>query len=148
YQFRKLQDMPELFLLDHQFELTNELVSKENNDNGMLVDISKETYEAMESMDKLITIGAYDSGSLIGYLVSFIVNHPHYWYLSCATIMRWFTAVHYRGRGIGKQLLAVHEEWAKSRGIDYILLGQRTHLEYPSLPSGYKELERTYIKWL
>jgi GNAT superfamily N-acetyltransferase len=73
-------------------------------------------YKALEQMDSLLMLGAWQDGMLVGYAVSFLVTHMHYSELLTAHNDVLFVAKEHRRGRLGLKLIRETERIAVSRG--------------------------------
>lgn len=89
-----------------------------------------------------------EDGEIVGALVGII----HQMYMSqttLATELGWFVSKDYRGRKGSLLLMKTFEEWAKSNGADYVVMGDISNinvLEKLYTKFGYKRSETVYMK--
>lgn len=89
-----------------------------------------------------------EDGEIVGALVGII----HQMYMSqttLATELGWFVSKDYRGRKGSILLMKTFEEWAKSNGADYVVMGDISNinvLEKLYTKFGYKRSETVYMK--
>lgn len=73
-------------------------------------------YFALQESGNLILIAAWVGSTLVGYSVSFILQHPHYSTLTFAQNDLLFVAEEYRRSRVGLQLIKATEMTARARG--------------------------------
>jgi hypothetical protein len=144
-----LKDSEEILKL-HYGEQAREVVTTEDATHGLYANISYQDYVEFEARNNLCAILAYNkAGLLIGYSITIVTSPAQFCHLRMGVMNQWFVSKPYRGQGIGKNLVKLSELQIKGlHKCDCMLLGQREHLQYPSLPEGFAPFERTAIKWL
>lgn len=78
-------------------------------------------YKALEQMDGLLLLAAFQDGALVGYAVSFLVTHMHYSEMLYAQNDVLFVAPDHRASRIGIRLLRETERVAVSRGARMVM---------------------------
>lgn len=78
-------------------------------------------YKALEQMDSLIMLGAWQDGMLVGYAASFITTHLHYSDMLFVQNDVLFVAREHRRSRLGIRLIRETERIASESGADLIM---------------------------
>ena len=105
-------------------------------------------YKALEQMDGLLLLAAFQDGALVGYAVTFLVTHMH----ACESLYGQndvlFVDKGHRGKGVGLRLVRETERLAVSRGARMVTWGARKGSELAGLlpKVGYRATELLFTK--
>lgn len=114
------------------------------------VDPDFEVYSAMDSNGTLQIFTARDEGKLVGYLVFFVSNHPHYKNTKYASNDLLYVHPDYRKGGLIQNLFAFAEEYLKEDGVQVMTFHFKSHMDHPALAEimGYDRAEVMYSKYI
>lgn len=110
-----------------------------------------EQYKALEKHNLLFIFCAYDvDGSIIGYNIYTVSNHPHCKNQKVAIQDLFFVKPEFRKQGIGLGLIKEAEEYFGHIGVNFIIQAASVKKDFSSLllNRGYKLLDILYIKEL
>jgi GNAT superfamily N-acetyltransferase len=91
------------------------------NKQVMVLKPNEPVYRAMEQEGRMLILGAYRGGELIGYSVNFMANHPHYADLVVCQNDLLFIAREHRKGVLGVKLIKATEAAGKARGAQLML---------------------------
>ena len=118
------------------------------SDNVPELDMDWPAYIDFERHGKLLVVGAYDDKQLVGFVMYFINKNPHHRTLTNAWCDILAVRPEYRGRHLGRHLMAVAEKRMRDLNVNYINHQFRVDYEVEPLfgKVGYELIERTYRK--
>lgn len=107
-------------------------------------------YFALEEKGAIRPVIVRDNGTIIGYCVSFLRNHPHHIGKIFASNDIFYLHPEYRGSGIAAEMLAFVEKDLIGLGVSVISLGMKEKRQFKSLveEAGYSFQEIRYCKYI
>lgn len=108
-------------------------------------------YLAMDSVGLIRLFTARDKGVLIGYLMFFVMPHPHYKTIVYANNDILFVSKPYRGEGkVLSEMFSLAEASLKEEGVSVVCFCMKSHLQFKSSAEkmGYQEAEIMYSKYI
>jgi GNAT superfamily N-acetyltransferase len=91
------------------------------NKDLMVLSPDKDLYARMQDAGNLHCIGMFDNGTLVGYSLTFVVNHPHYSGLIVGQNDLLFVLQDYRLSGAGRKLVEETETQVAALGAKLML---------------------------
>lgn len=110
-----------------------------------------DTYKLLNTAGGLHMVTARDpEGVLVGYLVSFLLNHHHYKDELCANNDIIYLDSKYRGTAVSSEMVMFAEEDLKDLGVTVFTISMKTKLPFDSLLEAldYSCVERVYSKYI
>lgn len=114
------------------------------------LDPDYDQYLLMEEIGKLHVCTAREDGELIGYFITWVINHPHYKSTLWGKVDIYYVKQEHRTNGVGYKLFTYHEAEMKRLGVDKLINMCKIHQDHAPLfkALGYTEIERVFSKLL
>jgi GNAT superfamily N-acetyltransferase len=114
------------------------------------LDINWDTYVDLERNNHTLVVGAWDHDELVGFVMYIVMEAPHHRRINLALCDILAVLPAYRGRHVGRILVASAEHLLRDRGVHYV--HHQYRVEYGVTPLfeklGFEVIERTYRKEL
>lgn len=112
------------------------------------LDPDYDLYLRMEEHGQLHVCTAREDGNLVGYFITFVINHPHYKSTLWGKVDIYYVHPDHRKNGTGYKLFAYHEAEMKNLGVNKVVNMCKLHQDHGPLFAalGYTEIERIFSK--
>jgi N-acetylglutamate synthase-like GNAT family acetyltransferase len=114
------------------------------------LDPNHDTYITMEEEGMLHVCTARDDGQMIGYFITFVMNHLHYQTTMFGKVDVYFVHHDHRKNGVGLTLFKYHEDEMRRLGVKKLMNVCKLHKDHTPLfeSLGYKKFEVVFAKLL
>ena len=109
-----------------------------------------DVYRVMEEMGSCLVYTARDGGALVGYVVTFLQNNPHYQDHIWAVNDIVYVCPEYRHTEVAPEMLQTLEAELKERGVSVMTFHMKTFKPFETLMGalGFDKAEYMYSKYI
>ena len=114
------------------------------------LEVDLETYARIEAAGGLRCYSARDAGRLVGYVIFFVKNHPHYASTLFASQDVLYLDPDYRKGMTGLRLIRFADRQLEAEGVQVVTQHVKTYADFGPLLErlGYEKVETVYMRRL